>query len=130
VKDSVSIRRIACGIIAISFIGFAIVTYFYPLETDKSELFTAFAARAGAIFGVLWLAWPQLKKFNLPMPTWFMAMCGVGIIVAVRSAQTLIVIVPILTLAYFLGRVWRGDVQRANLAEERKQAANSKEKRP
>jgi hypothetical protein len=90
-------RILACS--AIFFLAAAVVlTWWYP----TAEVSLSFCWRTGAILAAAWLAFDDVQR----LPTWFLLMTPVVLVVLVRWPRLALVLVPLLVIYGIFRRIF------------------------
>jgi len=98
-------RRIL-GIAAALMLLFAGLSWWLQPAGDQargfvSEGFLAFCWRMGAILAAAWRAYRDMQR----VPTWLLILAPVALFILAKSPKTFLVVLPMLVLCLFLGRM-------------------------
>jgi hypothetical protein len=98
-----NIMRISTGIIAILLL--AAGAFLYSFRPDVDPIVTGMLVRIGALMGVIWLAFPELKKLQGRAPAYLVGVGALCLVVLVAKPNIGKVLVMIVTIAISVGGV-------------------------
>lgn len=100
-------QRTILGLLALALLlGGGAVCLLWP----ESSLYTVGLGclRLGVLFGVIWLAIPNVSSLFTRFPPWLVAATAAGIVVILWKRETIVFVGPVLVALWVLGVQWLG----------------------
>jgi hypothetical protein len=97
--------RISTGIIAFFLLLFG--GGLYVFQPEVNPVVPGMMVRIGALFGVIWLAFPQLQSLKGRIPTILIALAMISIAIAAAKPKLGGIVITIVTIGVAVGGVLR-----------------------